>query len=116
MARYPHIGHLRARAEFYRRNETRDDYGNVSSGWTATPFLRVWAGLEMERGRERIEAGRLESAVSGVLTVRFSTETRAITAADKVRIGGEDYAIRTITDPDRRRRFLEMVVERGVTP
>ena len=77
----PGAGQLRDRAAFYRLNATPDGYGNTSTGWAASPFLTVWAAFRPERGRERVEAGRLESAVAGVLTVRSSSDTRAVTAA-----------------------------------
>jgi SPP1 family predicted phage head-tail adaptor len=104
-------GHLRSRCAFERRDATADIYGNTSSGWVA--LVTVSGGLSVERGRERMDAGRLESAVGGVLTVRSSSETRAITAADRVTIVGDVYVIISITDPDQRGATLEMLVERG---
>ncbi len=108
------IGQLRDRVAFHRLDSTADDYGNVSSGYSATAFLTVWGGFKPERGRERLEAGRLEASHAGVLTVRSSSDTRGVTEADQVRIDGVAYQIRTIANPDRRGRFLEMTVERGV--
>tara|TARA_Y100000815_G_scaffold228067_1_gene216877 strand:- start:305 stop:646 length:342 start_codon:yes stop_codon:yes gene_type:complete len=112
----PGAGQLRDRVSFYRLTEADDGYGNVHSGWADDPFLTVWGAFQPERGRERLEAGRMESAVAGVLTVRSSADARAVTPADKVAVKGEDYAIRSITNPDRRNRFLEILVERGVAP
>lgn len=74
----------------------------------------VWGELRLERGVERVEAGRLESSVAGVLIVRSSGATRAITAVHRAVIRGEAYQIRSNTNPDRRRIMQEMVVEAGV--
>jgi len=108
------IGQLRDRVSFHRLDATTDAYGNVTSGYSGAAFLTVWGAFRPERGRERIEGGRLEASHAGVLTVRSSSDTRAVTTADQARIDGVEYQIRTIANPDRRGRFLEMTVERGV--
>lgn len=105
-------GRLRHRCAFERRDTTADAYGNVSAGWVS--LVTVWGGLSVERGRERMEAGRLESDVGGVLHVRSSSETRAITAADRVTIDGQVYVINSVTNPDQRDVMLEMTIIRGV--
>lgn len=107
------IGALRHRATFQRESAGTDDFGNVTQG-TWTTLAEVFAGFKPERSRERLEAGRLESAVAGTLTIRSTTTTRGITEADRVVFRGETYNIRGITNPDQRGRFLEMTVERGV--
>lgn len=106
-------GQMRHRCLFERRDTTPDDYGNVTAGgWVAIDA--VWGQLIEAKGRESIEAGRMESAVGAVLRVRSSATMRTITAADRVTIRGEVYAIRAIGNPDQRNEVIEMVVERGV--
>lgn len=107
-------GTLRHTVAFYRLDTTTDDYGNVSSGYAATPLCTRKADLQLQRGRERIESGRLEDAVAGVLTVRNDPDTRLVTAADKVVVDGVDYQIRGVPTPVLWNRFLEFAVERGV--
>jgi len=107
------IGRMRDRVSFHRLNTTGDDYGNPTSGYSATAFLTVWGKMAPERGRERVEGGRLQSEVSAVLTVRSSSDARGVTEADEARVDGVRYQIRGITNPDRRGRFLEMTLERG---
>lgn len=106
-------GALDRRCAFERRDDVPDDYGNVSTGWAAR--LTVWGALRFERGRERVEAGRMESALGAVLHVRASAASRAVTTADRVTIDGAVYAIRTIAE-DPRSGMLEMTIERGVAP
>ena len=105
---------LRERVAFHRLDAAADGYGNASSGFAAAPFLRTRGRLQMERGRERLEAGRTESAVAGVLTIRSSIAARTVTAADKAVIDGDDYQITAITNPDRKNAMLEISVVRGV--
>ena len=107
-------GRLDRRCAFERRDETPDEYGNASSGnWVALATL--WGDLRFERGRERVEAGRMESALSAVLTIRSSVTARGITPADRVTIDGAVYAIRTIAETPRS-GAIEMTIERGVAP
>lgn len=105
-------GPLRDRIAFKERVRTADGAGGASEAWV-TQFT-VWGSFTPQRGREQMEAGRLESAVSGVMRVRSSSETRQIDATWIAVVGGEDYNIRWVTNPDRRGRFLEIAVERGV--
>lgn len=106
-------GPMRHRATFEREAAGTDDFGNVTQGAWST-LTECWATFQPERSRERIEAGRLESAVTGTLKIRSTAATRAITEADRVVFRSETYQIRAITNPDQRGRFLEMTVERGV--
>jgi SPP1 family predicted phage head-tail adaptor len=109
-----HAGRLDRRCLFETRDTTPDDYGNVTSGgWT--PIGTFWAQLTFERGRERMEAGRMESAVGATLKLHSSATTRSIAAADRVTIDGESYAIRAVWLPPRS-GVIEMTIEKGVAP
>lgn len=106
-------GQLRHRVTFQIENRTDDGGGGASIEWSTA--ATVWGSFAPERGNEKLEAGRLEASVAGLLKVRSSTETRAIEAGThRVLIADQPYQIRSITNPDRRDRFLEMTVERGV--
>lgn len=105
-------GRRRKRVTFQEAFETPDGGGGNATSWRNT--VTVWGGLREERGRERVEAGRLESAMAGTLTVLSSSDTRQIGAANRVLIDGIAYQIRSIGNPDQKNKELEMVVERGV--
>jgi len=105
-------GQLRDRIAFKSPSYSNDGMGGGAVTW-ATQFT-VWGSLTPERGREQLEAGRLQSAVAGVVKVRSSTAARTITAEWICTIDGVDYNIRSITNPDRHDRYLELLVERGV--
>lgn len=104
-------GELRKRVYFARAKRTDDGGGGARITWV--PALTVWGGLTVERGREALAAGRLESSSGAVLKIRSSTEARVIDASYKATIDGVDYQVRSITE-DPKRKYLEMVVERGV--
>jgi len=105
-------GRLNKRVTFQRA--VFDDDGGGGGAATWTPLVTVWGSFSPERGRERLEAGRVSSALGGVLTVRSASETLVITTADRARIDDVPYQIRSISNPDQRNRNLEMVVESGV--
>lgn len=105
-------GSYRDRVTFQEPVKTAIGGGGSDLVWTDR--LTVWARYMPERGRERVEAGRLTSAVGGVLQVRMSSDMAEVTAGWRVLIGGEPQNIRSVTNPDRRGRDLEMVLESGV--
>ena len=107
-------GMLRERVAFQALDATGDGHGNPSSG-DFTTFLTVSCHLRETRGRERVDGGALQSPMSGVLTVRSSTLTRAVTEANRAVVNSVNWNIRSIANPDMRGKWLEMVVERGVT-
>lgn len=105
-------GQLRKRVTFEREQRSADGAGGAAVKWV--PELTVWGGLITERGRERLEAGRLESANTAILKVRSSSAARCIDASYRAQIDGVSYQVRSIDNPDQRNKYLEMVVERGV--
>lgn len=107
------IGQMKKRVTFHRPLAADDGYGNPTSGFDPTPYLSVRGHWRPERGREALAAGRLESVVAGVLRVRGSSASAAITTADRATFDGEDYQIRAITNPDQRGRWYELRIERG---
>lgn len=109
-------GHMINRVRFERRASETDDYGNVQAAWET--LLTVWAGFKATSGREALEAGRLESTLTGMLTVRRSTDAKTITAADRAVFVAGPYAgmvmnIRSIV-PSADMSAIEMTLEQGV--
>lgn len=104
-------GQLRDRITFERFTQISDGAGGFIEDWTTLFSCR--GAFMPERSRERLEAGRLESAVAGTLKVRSSAALRDVTAGDRAMVNGEPYAIKAVTNPDRRGKYLDMTVERG---
>jgi head-tail adaptor len=105
-------GRLRKRIRFEREVRNPDGAGGYSLAWIE--FLIIWGGLQVERGRERVDGGRLAEAVGGAVTIRSSNAARSITPACRAVIDEEVWNIRSVTNPDQRGKYLELVVERGV--
>lgn len=105
-------GRLNKRVAFERPQRTDDGGGGASVTWVRE--FTVWGALTPERGRERLQAGRLASEVAGVLKVRSSSQTRDVDETYRVIVDNVPYQVRAIANPDQRNAVLEMVVERGV--
>lgn len=109
-------GMLPFRVRVERRAFAGDDgYGNVIREWI--PYATRWAGFRPEFGREAMAAGRLESTVRGVVTMRRCTTTAGITAADRLIFLTGPYADQTaqirsaMSTPDG--SDIEMTIEIG---
>jgi head-tail adaptor len=94
-----------------------DGFGNtLPATWSIV--LTCWAAFRPQFGREQIEAGRAESSMIGTLTLRRSTASLGITAADRVvftagPFAGREFQIRSII-PTPDNREIEMTLESGV--
>lgn len=108
----PRAGALNKRVTFQKEITSDDGGGGTSIDWV-TQFT-LWGSLLPERGRERLAADRVQAEVAGVLRVRMLTQAKTVTTAWRAVIDSVPYQIRSITNPDQRGKYLEMVVERGV--
>ena len=109
-------GKMRHQVRFDRRAAGNDAYGNVLQNWAEVVTLR--AALRPQTGREALAAGRLESSLVGVLTVRRFSTTAALTAADRGTFtlgpyAGRIFNIRAII-PSVDSSTLELTIEEGV--
>jgi SPP1 family predicted phage head-tail adaptor len=110
----PNSGDLRDRMRFEKRASTTDEYGNQSAGDFEAQFTR-WAQIMPLRGSEQVIASRLEGVQPVTVRVRWDAQTGGITTdwrAVDAR-SGRVYAIKTAADPDRRRRWMEMLCVAG---
>lgn len=103
-------GRLNKRATFRRLTVTDDGGGGGDETWV--DLEPVWAARMPERGAERFERGRDEATAGSVLRVRYSAVTAGITEADRVLVDNIEYNIRFTDNPDQRKKFIEMTIER----
>lgn len=105
-------GKLRDRAEFRRKGESDDGYGNVTSG-EPVAFLTVWSDVMERPGGERLAAGAMDATRMATIRVRRSSETVAVKASDIVSARGQLWNIRAIAG-DARGEWIEFTCEAGV--
>lgn len=99
------------KCRFEAAQTSSDDIGGTNVAWA--PQFEAWGWLRMERGREALEAGRLEASNLAVLTIRSNERARTITPGMRVVRREENWQIRSVVEGPGRDRTLELLVERG---
>lgn len=118
MAETMTTGMLRERMRFQRRGSGDDGFGNTIAGAGAfeTDFT-VWAHLRPLRGSETVLQSRLQGRQPYVVTVRQSSETRAVDPTWQIVDANDDTRVFSVnapsTDPDGKRRWHEFLVVEG---
>jgi len=102
---------LRTRLQFYRPIENVSPTGNVDLGWVL--HVERWAEIAEMKGREQLEAGRLEAQVPATVRVRYDSETVQIDASFRAGPTGPDLAVVSVAQPDQMRRMIEIVLLTG---
>lgn len=112
-------GSMSKRATFQRDTGTIGVGGSKTRNWSTLPGLaRVPVEYRPERGRERVQAGRLESSAPAIITLQDCAAVRDLTPADIIVIheqtGDVPHRIDSIGNPDQQSRDIEIVAVRGV--
>ncbi|RVI95672.1 head-tail adaptor protein [Sinorhizobium medicae] len=107
-------GDLREVVEMQAREIGDDGYGNPVAG----PFATVWsapARIHILRGTEAVMAGRLAGKQTIAITIRWQPEVATLDTTWRAVNGrtGDEYNIRSI-EPDERKAFVNLLVEKGV--
>lgn len=105
-------GKLDQRITFQRATTGEDGFGNTITGWT--DLITVWANVRETPGKEIVAAGRIEASRTATIRVRASSQSRAVTAADRVIARGQIWNIRSVPAVGDGREMIEFLVEAGV--
>ncbi len=108
-------GKLSHRVAFDKRQDVTDQYGNTQSGFRRA-IRQVWGGVQAKFGGEAVTAARLTGQQPVTIIVRQSTKTKQIATDWRARdvLSGQEYAIRSIVDPDDKRQYFEILTQTGV--
>lgn len=106
-------GMLRTRVAFLRKEIAGSRYSDSGGPAVWRELFSRAAHVRFERGRERVEAGRLQEAVAGVVRVKADSGTKSLTPADVAQIDGERHQIRAIITLEPGGEYLEITIERG---
>lgn len=101
--------HLTQRAAFYEPFKERDADGMLVQSWLLRFTLA--AHVLYLRGSEAVMQARMQSKNPAIITVRKSSQARAITSEWRAEIGGNLYDIKEDPRPSQDRRLLEMLAE-----
>lgn len=102
-------GDLRDRITVQRATQGDDGFGNVVIGWS--DLLTVWANVRETPGKEVVAAGRIEANRTATIRVRASSQSRGITAADRVQARGRVWNIRSVSAVGDGRELIEFLCE-----
>ena len=105
-------GDLRDRVTIQRATNSDDGFGNTISGWS--DLLTVWANVRETPGKEIVAAGRIEASRTATIRVRASSQSRGVTAADRVQARGQVWNIRSVAAVGDGRELIEFLCEAGV--
>ncbi|KZK76486.1 Phage head-tail joining protein [Pseudovibrio sp. W64] len=105
-------GRLKDRVTFRRKASVSNGSGGLITSWNL--LFKTVGELQMSKGKEVIAGGRIEASAMGVLSIRYTAVSADLSEADIAVIDGKTFNIRSIHDPERRKRRLELLLERGV--
>ena len=105
-------GDLRDRVTIQRATNSDDGFGNTISGWS--DLLTVWANVRETPGKEIVAAGRIEASRTATIRVRASSQSRGVTAADRIIARGQSWNIRSVSAVGDGRELIEFLCEAGV--
>lgn len=103
---------MRDRITFKRAVLTDD--GSGGSTESLVELFTVSGQFKPSRGKEATEGDRLNDTAQGVVLIRSSSESRTIVETDIAVIDDVEHQIRSVINPDRRKKMIELIVERGV--
>ncbi|MFZ3035381.1 MAG: phage head closure protein [Parvibaculum sp.] len=102
------VGELRERVTIERATRLADGVGGATSSWSE--LATVWASVIPLSGREVATGERVEAHQSYTITMRYRDD---VTTAMRAIWKGRTLNIRSLADPDSRRRRLVLNVEEG---
>lgn len=105
----PSIRELRHRLVLQEEVVAPDEAGGQVRNWQ--DVATVWAAIEALQGTERLEAMRVQAQVTHRITLRYRQDIRP---GMRILRAGRPFNLRTVVDPDGRRRFLNILAEEGV--
>ncbi len=112
-------GDHRVRIEFERDIGTTDTAGQPIPDWQPfDPALKRWGKPLQSKGRAywaAWSAAQPQTEVTGIIELRYDGAMWGLLAADKSkirgRIGSRIFYIEAFTDPDERRRTIQLIVK-----
>lgn len=106
------IGPLRERVTIERATRSADSSGGSVVSWAPLGHApTVWARVEPLSGGEALQAMRLEARITHRVTLRWRDD---VSATMRLVWRARVLNIRAVTNPDERRRYLELLCEEGV--
>lgn len=91
------IGRLDRKITIGFRRITQDTYGAALTDFDQNTQA-VWARLEAQNGRERLDDGKEVSVQLVTFLIRYSTDVRDVTPGDRVTYNSQQYDIESVVE------------------
>jgi SPP1 family predicted phage head-tail adaptor len=102
----PGAGDLRERVSIQQVSTTRDAMGGEIQSWANLGTF--WAQVAPMSAGEQYRRQQVQSSANWKITIRYNAE---VTPQMRVRWQGHVFLVKGITNPDARKRFLELACE-----
>jgi SPP1 family predicted phage head-tail adaptor len=102
------IGNMDRRIALQSASLSTNNYGEREQTWST--YATVWAQLKYRTGSEKVQDDQVSSTEGATFNIRYSTDTSAAKASDRVVYNGENYEILHIQELGRR-EGLSLVCE-----
>ncbi|RVL78601.1 head-tail adaptor protein [Sinorhizobium meliloti] len=115
MAKKPSAGRMHQRLHFQKRQIVDDSYGNSFGDWETV--FTVAAELIPLRGGEPVQAARLVGVQPYTVRIRSCAAAREVNPSWRIvdaRNASRVMNIRTVTNPDQKNAWLDLLVDDGV--
>ncbi len=106
MNAYPKIGAMRQRVTLEAPTDTQDGVGGFVRNYT--PAAQLWAHIENLSAAEQFAEQRLEQSGKIAVTIRWRADVQS---QMRFEFHGRKLVVRSVQDPDERRRFLRCLCE-----
>ena len=104
-------GDLRERVALKSVSTQRDEVGGLVETWATV--ATVSAKIEPMSARESWYRQQMNAAASWKVSIRWRA---GMTTKQRITWGSRTFEVRGVTDPDNRRRFLELACDEIVAP
>ncbi len=102
---------LRHRVELQSVSTSRDIIGGLVETWAA--YATVWAEVRQASGREIWYRQQMNAQAAWTVGIRYRAD---VTTKHRVAYGSRTFEIRSVIDPEQRRRFLMIGCDEIVAP
>lgn len=102
-------GDLREKVTVQREARTPDGAGGHALAWVDVATVR--ARVKPGGGREQLQAQQTQAVTVCTVTIRYRAD---VITGMRLLWGGKTLNIRSATNPDERRQWLEMLCDEGV--